>query len=640
MKRRDFLLTSLGASLLVGMPPAFGDFIGSSYFSDAEAKGDLPPVAQRLPKNPSVATMAEIGKQGGEMRMLMASPKDTRVLVAYSYARLVCYDPSYKLVADICESFKVEEGRIFTFKLRDGHKWSDGEPFTSEAFRYFWEDVANNDELMPTGVPKILTVDGKPAKVEYPDALTVRYSWDKPNAEFLPQLAGASPLFIFRPGHYLKQFHKKYQDPQKLKEMVEKAEQPSWAALHNRKDNQYKNDNPKLPTLEPWVLHNKPPAQRFIFTRNPYYYRVDEKGLQLPYADQVVFDIAASSLIPAKAAAGDADLQARNIRFDNYTILKDAEEKDKKFWVRLWDDGRGSKLALFPNLTTNDVVWRGVLRDVRCRRALSLAINRDEINQAIYYGLGVPGANTILQQSPMYKPEYTTAWSTLDIDQANALLDEMGLTKRNGDNLRLLPDGRPMVVIVDTSGESTEETDVLQLIRDSWHKIGVDLFSKPSELEVFRNRIFAGDSIMAIAPGLDNGFPNADMSPWEFCPDSQQQYQWPKWGQFFETSGQDGEKVDLPEAQKLFELMESWRNAVETDARAAVWEQILAIWSDQIYNIGTVANVPQPVVVNRHLYNVPEKAIWSWEPGAQFGVHKPDTFWFDNDRPLSVVEAG
>jgi peptide/nickel transport system substrate-binding protein len=284
-------------------------------------------------------------------------------------------------------------------------------------------------------------------------------------------------------------------------------------------------------------------------------------------------------------------------------------------------------------------VWRGVLRDVRCRRALSLAIDRDEINQAIYYGLGMPGANTVLPQSPLYKPEYTTAWSTLDIDQANSLLDEMGLTKRSDDNFRLLPDGRPMVVIVDTSGESTEETDVLQLIRDSWHKIGVDLFSKPSELEVFRNRIFAGDSIMAIGPGLDNGFPSADMSPWEFCPTTQQQYQWPKWGQYFETSSEAGEKVDMPEAQKLFDLMEAWRAANDTGTRTGIWQQVLKIWSEQIYNIGTVANVPQPVVVSRHLHNVPEKAIWSWEPGAQFGVHKPDTFWFDDDRPLSVVQA-
>jgi peptide/nickel transport system substrate-binding protein len=637
MKRRDFLLTSLGAGLVLGAPSAFADFIGSPYFANAESKGDLPPVAERLPKNPAVAKMPEIGQQGGELRMLMASAKDTRVLVAYSYARLVCYDTEYQLAPDICESFTVEEGRIFTFKLREGHRWSDGEPFTSEAFRYFWEEVANNEELMPTGVPKLLTVEGKPAKVEYPDSLTIRYSWDKPNAEFLPALASASPLYIFRPGHYLKKFHKKYVEEAKLKAAVEESGQPSWAALHNRRDNQYKNDNPKLPTLDPWVLRNKPPAERFIFTRNPYYYRVDEKGQQLPYADQVVFDIAASSLIPAKAAAGDSDLQARNVRFDNYTFLKEKEEQQRKFWVRLWDDGRGSKLALYPNLTANDVVWRGVLRDVRCRRALSLAIDRDEINQAIYYGLGIPGANTVLPLSPLHKPEYTSSWATLDIDQANSLLDEMGLTKRSDDNFRLLPDGRPMVLIVDTAGESTEETDVLQLVRDSWKKIGVDLFTKPSELEVFRNRIFAGDSIMSVWPGLDNGFPNADMSPWEFCPTNQQQLQWAKWGQHFETSGEAGEKIDMPEAQKLFDLMEAWRAATDTAARTAAWEEVLKMWTDQVYSIGTVANVPQPVVVNRHLHNVPEKAIWSWEPGAQFGVHKPDTFWLDETRPLSKV---
>jgi peptide/nickel transport system substrate-binding protein len=639
MKRRDFLLTSLGAGLVLGAPRAFADFMGSSYFKDAEAKGDLPPVAERLPKNPAVAKMAEIGHQGGELRMLMASAKDTRVLVAYSYARLACYDAEYKLVPDICESLDVKEGRIFTFKLREGHKWSDGEPFTSEAFRYFWEDIANNQELMPTGVPKILTVDGKPAKVEFPDPLTVRYSWDKPNAEFLPQLAGASPLFIFRPGHYLKQFHKKYADPDKLKQKVQDAEQPSWAALHNRKDNQYKNDNPKLPTLDPWMLHNKPPAQRFIFTRNPYYYRVDEKGQQLPYADQVVFEITDSKLIPAKAGEGDSDLQARNIRFDNYTFLKQKEEEKQKIWVRLWDDGRGNRIVLFPNLTCNNQTWRGVFRDVRCRRALSLAIDRDEINQAIYFGLGVPANNTVLNLSPLYKPEYSTTWATYDIDQANQLLDQMGLTKRNDDGLRLLPDGQPMVIIIDTSGESTEETDVLQLIRDSWKKIGIDLFAKPSELEVFRNRIFAGDSLMSISVGLDNGFPSADMSPWEFCPDSQQQLQWAKWGQYYETGNQDGEKVDVPEAQKLFDLMQQWREAMDTASRANIWEQILAIWTDQVFTIGTVANVPQPVVVNRHLHNIPEKAVWSWEPGAQFGVHKPDTFWFDDDRPLSVVQV-
>jgi len=637
MKRREFLLTTLGAGLVLGAGQAFADFVGSPYFADAESKGELPPVAERLPKNPAVAKMPEIGRLGGELRMLMGSAKDTRILVAYSYARLVAYDTEYKLTPDICESFTVEEGRIFTFRLRDGHKWSDGKPFTSDDFRYFWEDVANNEELMPTGAPKILTVDGKPAKVEFPDPLTIRYSWDKPNAEFLPAIAGASPLYIFRPGHYLRKYHAKYRDAAELKVEVEESGQPSWAALHNRKDNQYRNDNPKLPTLDPWVLRNKPPAERFVFQRNPYYYRVDETGQQLPYFDQVVFDVADAKLIPAKAGAGDSDLQARNIRFDNYTFLKEAEEQQQKFWVRLWDDGRGSNFAIYPNLTTSDPVWRAVFRDVRSRRALSLAIDRNEINQAIYYGLGVPGANTVLAQSPLYKPEYTTAWAEQDIDKANALLDEMGLTSRTGDGFRQLPDGRKMVIIIDTAGESTEETDVLQLVRDSWHKIGVDLFAKPSEREVFRNRVFAGESLMSVWFGVDSGVPNADMSPWEYCPSTQQQLQWAKWGQFIETSGEAGEKIDMPEAQRLFELLEAWRAATESGVRAGIWDEVLKIWSDQVYSIGTVANVPQPVVVNRHLHNVPEKAVWAWEPGAQFGVHKPDTFWLDETRQLSSV---
>lgn len=637
MKRRDFLLTTLGAGLVLGARSAFADFIGSPYFAGAEAQGDLPPVAERLPRNPAVARMLEQGKLGGELRMLMANPKDTRVLVAYSYARLVCYDTEYKLQPDICASFDVQEGRIFTFKLREGHKWSDGKPFTSEAFRYFWEDVANNEELMPTGIPTTLKVDGQAPTVEFPDDLTVRYSWDKPNPDFLPAIAGASPLYIFRPGHYLKKYHKKYRDEAELKTEVEESGQPSWAALHNRKDNQYRNDNPKLPTLDPWTLRNKPPAERFIFTRNPYYYRVDETGQQLPYFDQVVFDIRDSKLIPAKAAAGETDLQARYLRFDSYTILKEAEERDHKYVVRLWDDARGSNFAIYPNLTTTNETWRKLFRDVRCRRALSLAIDRNEINQAIYFGLGVPGANTVLQQSPLYKPEYTTAWSEQDLDKANALLDEMGLTQRSDDGLRLLPNGEKMVIVIDTAGESTEETDILQLVRDSWRKIGVDLFSKPSEREVFRNRVFSGESIMSVFFGIDNGVPNADLSPWEFCPSTQQQLQWAKWGQFIETSGEAGEKIDLPEAQHLFDLLQSWRAATGGGVRAGIWDEVLKIWSDQVFSIGTVANVPQPVVVGQHLHNVPEKAIWAFDPGAHFGVYKPDTFWTDSDRPLSPI---
>ena len=111
-----------------------------------------------------------------------------------------------------CESFEVHEGRVFTLKLRKGHRWSDGQPFTTEDFRYYWEDVANNKELSPAGPPRDLLVEGQPPKFEVLSETEVRYTWHKPNPHFLPRLAGASPLFIYRPAHYLKPLHKKYSE--------------------------------------------------------------------------------------------------------------------------------------------------------------------------------------------------------------------------------------------------------------------------------------------------------------------------------------------------------------------------------------------------------------------------------------------
>jgi len=225
------------------------------FFADDVAKGDLPPVAQRLPDNPSVAQFQWQGQVPGkyskELDILMSSAKDTRYMVFYGYARLVGYDAHYNLVPDILESFDVQEGRIFTFHLRKGHKWSDGTPFTTEDFRYYWEDVANNPDLSPVGPPRELLVDGEAPKVEVIDKQTIRYTWSKPNAEFLPALARADCLFIFRPSKYLKKFHIKYADKDKLAAAVKEAGSRNWAALHNKRDNQNRDDNPKLPTLDP-----------------------------------------------------------------------------------------------------------------------------------------------------------------------------------------------------------------------------------------------------------------------------------------------------------------------------------------------------------------------------------------------------
>lgn len=612
-------------------PAAPGSYVETPSLEAAVAAGSLPAVGERLPAAPLVVPETDYrsgGEPGGEITMLVGRAKDSRLLSVYGYARLVGYDDDFNIVPDLLEKIEIEDNKVFTLHLRPGHRWSDGEPFTTEDFRYWWEDVANNPELSLGGPPVQLLVDGQPPVVEVLDETTVRYSWPAPNPFFLPALAGATPLYIYTPAHYLKDFHQAYADPAALQERIAGSGKDNWASLHNQLDNLYRMDNPALPTLEPWQVQTEQPTERIIAERNPYYHRVDQAGHQLPYLDRFILSVVSPGLIPTKTGAGESDLQSRGINFSDYTFLKDAQQRTG-FQVFLWQTVRGSELALYPNLNVNDEGWRSLLRDARFRRALSLAVNRSEINQVIYYGLGLEGAHTVLPGSPLYRPEYRDAWAGYDIKQANALLDEMGLTERNGAGTRLMPDGRPLEIVIESAGENTEEADVLELIGSSWKQIGVKVFSKPSERTVLRNRIFAGDTVMAIWFGYENGLPTPNWSPEEFVPVRQQSYHWPKWGQFYETKGSAGEAPDMAVGEELLSLYDAWRKAESQAEQREVWQRILEIHAEEVFTIGIVAGIPQPIVANAKLRNIPAKAIYNWEPGAQFGVYQPSSFWLE-----------
>ena len=596
--------------------------------------GELPPVAQRVPVDAQVVQFSpdqSPGEHGGQLRLLMGKQKDIRQMVIYGYARLIGYTEELKLKADLLKSIDVVDGRVFTLHLRKGHKWSDGHPFTSEDFRYYWEDIANNPELSKSGPPRALVIDGQLPKVEFPDAHTVRYSWPLPNPYFLTALAGASPLYIYKPGQYLRQFHARYQSADVLEKMVKDEGKRNWMGVHVNRDRPYKATNPELPTLQPWMNVTKPPAERFIFERNPFYHRVDQNGRQLPYIDSVAIGIASSGLVPAKTGAGESDLQARYLRMDNFTFLKTTAKRND-FDVRLWQTAKGAHLALYPNLNTNDDVYRELLRDVRFRRALSLAIHRYEINQVVYFRLVQESNNTVLVESPLYRPEYQNDWVQFDIELANRLLDELGLSERDDRGVRLLADGRPLEIVVQTAGESTEQTDVLELVHDSWLQAGIKLYSIPSTREVFRNRIFSGDAIMSIWSGLENGIPTAENSPMALAPTSKYQYQWPQWGAYYESSGTSGEEPELPAARELLALSNQWSRATTHEERVQIWHKMLDINRDRMFTIGIVNHVPHPVVVNNFLHNVPATGFYDITPGAYFGIYKPDTFWFEEGR--------
>jgi peptide/nickel transport system substrate-binding protein len=603
----------------------------------AVADGKLPPVDRRLPREPDVAKLYDFqkpGRHGGAWRMIVGGAADTRLAVVYGYARLVVYDARFQLQPDIAARVEVEDGRRFTFHLRPGHRWSDGKPFTSEDFRYVWDDVFGNPRLRPSGPPVEMLVDGEKPSFELLSETAVRYSWKKPNPYFLPALAGPRPLEIYAPAHYLRQFHEKYAVPAELEKKVREERLRGWQVLHNRRDNQYRLDNPELPTLQPWMLMTVPPADRFVFRRNPYYHRVDAEGRQLPYLDEMIMAVADSKIVALKTSAGESDLQARYLRFDNYTFLKEAEKRNG-YHVQLWRTVRGADQALVPNLNVSDPAWRQVLRDARFRRALSLGTNRREINQVIYYGLGVEGNNTVLPEAPLYEADFRTRWARYDLRAANALLDEMGLTRRDSRGIRLLPDGRPMKIVVETAGESTEQIDILELVHDSWLDLGIKIYPKALQRDVLRNRVFAGETVMSIWFGTEFALIDADTNPRDYVVSEQQQLHWPKWGQYRETKGKAGEPVDMPEAKELQELENAWRATADRAERARIWKRILAIHAEQQFTIGLVAGARQPVVIANGLRNVPAEGVFNWEPGAHFGMYHPDTFYWASPEDVA-----
>jgi peptide/nickel transport system substrate-binding protein len=604
--------------------------------------GQLPAVAERLPKTPIVVDPAagggQVGQYGGQIVTLVPRARDIRYISTYAYTRLVGYDRKLMLQPDILERADVEGERVFTFTMREGHRWSDGHPFTAEDFRYFWEDVAQSKDLSPAGVPEFMLVDGKPPKFELLNERTVRYTWEKPNPRFLPQLAGARDPYIYRASHYLKRYHAKYADKAALDEEAKKQKLKSWAALHNRLDDMNEQSNPALPTLQAWRVTNAAPANRFVFERNPFYHRVDTAGQQLPYVDRIVMDVAASGLLAAKANAGETDLLFRGLSMSDVPILKEGE-RAKGYKTLLWANARGTELALYPNLNAADPVWRALNRDVRFRRALSLAIDRKTLNKALLFGLGTEGNNTVMQESPLFSPELRTANATYDPKRASQLLDEIGLTQRNGAGMRLLPDGRELEIIVETDGESGLVVDGLTLITEFWREVGIRLFVKPQDRTVLRNRSFAGLTVMVAAQGLDNAIPTSIMPPTELAPMRQDNYAWPKWGQYVETKAKNGEAVDMPEAKRLLDLYAAWMTTGDKAAQEQAWREMLKNHAENQWIIGTIAGSLQPIVMKHGLRNLPAKGLYSWEPTAMIGIYRADEIFWDRSM-LKQAEGG
>ncbi|MEM1345547.1 MAG: ABC transporter substrate-binding protein, partial [Pseudomonadota bacterium] len=290
--------------------------------------------------------------------------------------------------------------------------------------------------------------------------------------------------------------------------------------------------------------------------------------------------------------------------------------------------GAASEVALYPNLTYKDPVWRALFRDKRFRQALSLAISRKTLDKVLYFGLAEERANAALEESPFFDPEHAASYARFDLDEANRLLDLIGLDRRDASGTRLLHDGRPAEIIIETAGERQEVEDTLEIVKETWKQIGIRLMVRPTDRTILRNRAYAGLCMMVAWYGWNNGIPTPDAEPSELAPVMQTNFNWPVWGQYYQTKGAAGAPPEGEAPERLMTLYDDWLSAANDDTRADIWQEMLAIHAEEVFVIGTVSRAPLPIVASAGLRNVPKEALYAWDPGAQIGLHRMDEFFY------------
>jgi len=631
VKRKLFVILLLGAIISLGAIPAMSQGVYSTVeeyekatgkkiakFSEAPmlrvkvAAGELPPVEERLPEEPLVVKpVEEIGEYGGTWHRVAIGPGDVGIINSrLTYEDLVRWSPDAKtVVPNAVKSYEVsEDAKTFTFHLRKGMKWSDGAPFTADDILFWYEDVLLNKDLNPV-IPKWLTMGGKPVKVEKVDDYTVKFIFAEPYGLFLRMLAAPSGLEICRyPKHYMKQFHPRYAPIEKLEKMAKEEGYTYWYQLWGLKQDWR---NPEHPWIWAWIVKKAPPSIPVICERNPYYYKVDPEGNQLPYIDKIRFEVVEDvEMLNMKAVAGEVDMQFRHTTWNNYPLFMANREKGN-YRVMKWKLARGCDALLILNLNNKDPVLRKIVETRKFRLALSLAINREEMNELVYLGMGVPRQATVIPECPYYEDEFAKAYAEYDPERTNALLDEIGLKWDKDHKYRLRPDGKTLALTIEFAPVFGPWADAMNLVKEYWEAIGVKTSLKNESRPLFTQRGLAGE--------MDIGIWTMDRC---YTPLVEPHYWLPTHGgtppssgllyrDWYDTNGEKGEKP-TGDILKLFELYDKAKSTRNKEERARLAKEILRLNAENIWNIGSVGCLPHLGIVKNNFRNVPEEAISDW----------------------------
>ena len=574
--------------------------------------GKLPPVDQRLPDEPLVIHpgsygMESIGRYGGFLARDATTTPDVQGASDLTVPFYGDLSGSRQLKPLAWKSYEsADHYRTWTFHLRRGMKWSDGHPYTADDVLFWYEDFVLNKELSPITLPWLLRA-AKTPRLEKLDDWTVRFTFEKPYLNFAIMIAyGTERGILATPKHYLTQFHKDYADADTLAAKVKAAGLTNWMELWDVKHDQYYNRNTELPSMCPWIIRTPVPANPAVYVRNPYYYAVDAEGNQLPYIDEQRWTIVGNpERTKLRFLTGAVTFQ----RIKNLESLElfGWAQRQGKVRVGLIPEWRNynSNSVVF-NFTTPDPFKAKLFNDRRFRRAISLQMPRDLIAEIIYAGMVRPKQIGIGDPAhPWYNEKLATADLAYDLPQANRLLDEMGLTQRNADGIRLDDDGEPIQLNFGT-WNTVRTQRATEIICEHLPKVGLtgnfrvvgydrigDVLQK-GEWEVF-----SVEDVTGLPIHWPGGMESMRPSQWNAYP----------WHRWLASGGAVG--VEPPaEMVQLWQWWEEANLAASEEELAQAIDRLQSAAAEQMYAVGITSFAPQLRVMDPNVRNVPLHDPW------------------------------
>lgn len=578
--------------------------------------GTLPPLADRLPLNPMVVTpLREVGTYGGTWRSAIVGGGSLSMLFRYqAYEPLMRYNPEWTGVIPNVAEFVVanDAATEFTFKLRKGHKWSDGQPYTTDDVMFWYEDVFSNPEIEVTNQDHLIIGEDKAVFTKIDD-VTFTVSFKTSNGLFLLLLAWADSDQTTRfPKHYLSQFLPKY-NPDADKLATEQG-LSGWLQLFQKKSGAALEDdfflNSEIPVLHAWKMKVAPgeSTETAVAERNSFYFKVDTAGNQLPYLDAISYALVADAqVLLLKCLQGEIDLLDQYIGTPtNKSVLFDGKEQGGyDFYTTL--STQPNEMAICLNMTHPDAVKAELYSNKDFRVGLSHAIDRQALIDSVFVGIGSASQPAIAEGDPLYNERLAKQFTEFDVAKANEFLDKAAPNK-DGDGYRLDSSGRRVTIVFEQDQNRLEMVDMMQLMMPMLKTVGIDAQLKLIDRSLWEVRIRQNMDYDATTNRFGGGIGLAALlDPRYFVPYSGNAFYAMGWQIWYNDKTAVNAVEPPAQVQEALALYDEMKSTIDDARRVEAFKQILEIAADQFYSIGIKVPNDAYGIVRNDFHNVPER---------------------------------